>query len=69
MDSDRTGENSGNIPAGDGQSETVRRILQDLSSGGGVSALVATSIYDNTTGQATYMDRNGNALSQAQVDA
>jgi hypothetical protein len=51
-----------------GPSEAIRQILGNLSSGGGVSSLVAITIINITTGQTTFMDENSNSLTQEQVN-
>jgi len=61
--------NPGNMSSAAGPSEAARQILNNLSGGGGVSSLVATTVVDTTTGQTTFMDENGNSLTQEQVDA
>jgi hypothetical protein len=60
--------NPGNILSAAGPSEAVCQILGNLSSGSGVSSLVAITVVDITTGQTTFIDENGNSLTQEQVD-
>jgi hypothetical protein len=40
-----------------------------LSSGGGISSLVTTTVINITTGQTTFIDENSNSLTQEQVNA
>jgi hypothetical protein len=61
--------NPGNMLSVAGPSEAARQILNNLSGSGGVSSLVATTVIDITTGQTTFMDENGNSLTQEQVNA
>jgi hypothetical protein len=50
------------------QSENFRQAMRDLFHSG-VTDLVYTKVHDATTGETSYIEGNGNTVSQAQVDA
>jgi len=50
------------------QDENFRQMLAGLDRGG-VIDLVFTTIYDTATGERSYIDGDGNSVSQEQVDA
>ena len=60
--------NPGNILFIAGLSKVACQILNNLSNSSSISSLVATTIINIITGQITFIDENGNSLTQEQVN-